>query len=891
MAMTDTTAEAARGSASQFFKIGERNKFTNSKGGYMNCHDRSNRVMLGEASARAPLFVKASHAVIAALLSASPAVAFAQDAAPADQASSGDEASGEIVVTAQRRSERLVDVPYNITAVTAADIAASGATNANDLTKVVAGLGNVSDGPADSLGENNFSMRGLRTDPSQSFINKYTVSSVSTYVGDVPVFAPLLLKDLERVEVLRGPQGTLYGSGAQGGTIRFIPKRPTFDGISGEINASSSITQHAGRPNYSVDGVLNLPLADNLALRISAAYVDQAGYIDQVNLFALDASGVPIRSVGSDPTSGPVIAPVKKNTNSWNQWMVRPSLRYQPTDWLDLELAYVHQRTQSDDSSASNPAYPGGVQDYGKYAAILDFGLTQPVPFPNSSYMTRPGGRYKNTQAILQPATNTLDLGSFTGTADLGFATLSSITSYYTTKTQSITDAAYFYLDPVFGSFAQYYAHYPRFIAKVDTDRKVSAWTQEVRLVSEGDSPFSYILGGYFQKYKREDSFPFIVPGLAEYAASVGAPGAYPEYNDTVFLGDATFKTTELAAFGELTYKFTDAWQVTGGLRVFSIKTDGNSFNRYPYFGTNMGGTPLVRSDKVSDKIFKINTSYSLDRDNRIYATFSQGFRRGGVNFLATEGPTASLAEHFSFAPDFVDNYEIGIKGVTLGRKLSYAVSLYHLDWKDFQFNGVTPNGYSAVFNGAKARVRGLEVEGSFKVTRQLTLSASYAYTDAKAAGDTIIRDLAPRALDDGFQESDIIINPGATISAGTRLPGVSKHSATGAIDYEIPVGTDGKIVLHANANYDSKQKNLIAENIAQFAVLPSSFFADARITYRSGSNLAVSLFVTNLTNETAFSGTQGVQTPNVAEPQALLYSGRFTPQPRTFGVSLRYGF
>lgn len=799
------------------------------------------------------------------------------------EADTGTREIGDIVVTAQRRSERLVDVPYNITAVTSEDIAASGATNANDLTKIVAGLGNVSDGPADSLGENNFSMRGLRTDPSQSFINKYTVSSVSTYLGDVPVFAPLLLKDLERVEVLRGPQGTLYGSGAQGGTIRFIPKRPTFDGISGEINSSVGITKSASRPNYSVDGVINLPLADNLALRISGAYVDQAGYIDQVNLFELDASGVPVRSVGSDPTSGPVIAPVKKNTNSWNQWMVRSALRYQPTDWLDLELAYIHQRTHSDDSSASNPAYEGGVQDYGKYS---------PEPFPNSPYVTRPGGKYKNTQAILQPATNTLDLGSFTGTADLGFATLSSITSYYKTKTDSITDAAYLYLHPVFGNFAQFYAHYPRFIAKVPADRDISAWTQEVRLVSEGDSRFSYVLGAYYQKYKRDDSFPFIVPGLAEYAASVGAPGAFPEFGDTVFQGDAIFKTTELAGFGELTYKLTDAWQVTGGIRVFSTKTEGSSFNRYYYYGTNVGGDPLVASGKNSDKIFKVNTSYSIDRDNRIYATFSQGFRRGGVNFLATEGPTASLPEHFSFEPDFVNNYEIGIKGITLDRRLSYALSVYRLDWKDFQFNGLTPNGYSVVFNGAKAKVEGLEVEGSFKASRQLTLSASYAYTDAKAVKDTVIRDLAPRALDDGFQESDIIINEGATISAGTRLPGVSRHSVTGAIDYEIPVGGDGSILLHANANYRSKQKNLIAEDNAFFAVLPSAFFADARITYKSGRDWAASLFVTNLTNETAHSGTNGVQTSEgLAEPHALIYAGRFVPQPRTFGLSLRYGF
>jgi outer membrane receptor protein involved in Fe transport len=833
------------------------------------------------------LLGKASVIAMTALFLAQPNLAIAQSGTDADV----DAASAQdntIIVTAQRRSERIIDVPYNISAVSGDDLTTAGATNANDLVKVVAGLGNFSDGPIDSLGENNFSMRGLRTDPSQSFVNKYTVSSVSTYLGDVPVFAALLLKDLERVEVLRGPQGTLYGSGAQGGAIRFIPKRPTFDGTSGEINVSSGITQHAARPNYSVDGAINLPLADNLALRISGAYVDQAGYIDQVNLFELDANGVPVPSVAGDLASGPVIAPVKKNTNSWNQWIVRPMLRFQPTDWLDLELAYIHQRTHSNDSSASNPAYPGGVQDWN--ASSFYVAVDPTLSSPNSSYLTRPGGTYKNTQQILQPATNTLDLGSFTAAADLGFATLSSITSYYETKTDSITDAAFLYIVDPFGAFN--YNGYSRFIAKVPTDRNISAWTQEVRLVSEGDSPLSYVLGAYYQKHKRVDSFPFIVPGYNDYAESIGRPMAFPEFGDTVFLGDANFRTTELAGFGELTYKITDAWQITGGLRVFNVKTDGSSFNRYPVDGNNMDGAPDVSSGDATDKLFKVNTSYSLDSDNRIYATFSQGFRRGGVNALSTTGPRASLPEFLTFAPDFVNNYEIGIKGVTFDRRLSYAVSVYRLDWKDFQVNGVTPGGYSAVFNGAKARVNGLEVEGSLKATNQLTLSASYAYTDSKAAKETTIRDLALGALDDGFQPSDVIVNGGATILAGTKLPGVSKHSATGAIDYEIPVGRDGSVVFHVNANYRSSQKNLLATATPNFAVLPSAFFADARITYQSGRDWAASLFVTNLTKETAHSGTQGYQqTEALSDPLGTIFGTRFLPQPRTFGVSLKYGF
>jgi iron complex outermembrane recepter protein len=857
------------------------------------CHARNVRQMKREYSTPQRSGVAAAVAVALGQL-ASTAPVFAQTAG---NVAAGNIELDEIIVSAQRRDQRITDVPYNITAVGSENLTASGVTSGNDLTKVVAGLGNFASGPADAFGENNFSLRGLRTSSAEpSSLPKLAVSSVSTYYGDTPVFFNVLLKDLERVEVLRGPQGTLYGSGAQAGAIRFIPKRPSFDGTSGEVNASTGITQEAGNPNYSADGVINLPLAENLALRVSAAYVRQAGFIDQVNLFQLDSNGVPVPSVAGDLTSGPVIAPIKKDTNSWDQWLVRSAGRYQPSDWLDLEVAYLHQETNSDDYQASNPAYQGGPRD-------ISLGF-----FPNAPYQTRPGGKYVNTQPELQPVKAKTDLVTGTAAFDLGFAEFSSITSHYRTKTSSQSNGDTIYQNPTGFPFSAFYNFYPRFIATVPYSGKDTGFTEELRLVSQGDSAFSYVLGAYYQRQEKNATVSAVMPGVQAYTNAICAvvpnplpycfSAATPALPDLAFSAQQDSLNKEKAVFGELSYEITDSWQVTGGMRVFKSTQDFSNYQVYPFFGnifgywdgvaqpSSQGASQRGGSASASGTVFKVNTSYAIDPDNKVYFTYAEGFRRGGANPLSGTGATASLPEFFTWKPDFTTNYEIGIKGRTLGRRLTYALSLYHIDLKDFQFEGFTPNSYTAVFNGGKAKTEGLELEASFRATPKLTLSGSYTLTNTKVPEAVVIRDLGPRTLVDGtIDPGDIIVNGGASVAAGSKLPGISKHSANAAIDYEIPLAGDSGVILHTNASYRSKQNNGIAIASTNFTVLPSVFTADARITYDSGKGWSGSLFVTNLTNAFGSAGTQGVQT------QSDIYPSRLVTTPRTFGLGLHYGF
>ena len=429
---------------------------------------------------------------------------------PSPAATKNVDALDEVTVTAQRRTQSVQDIPYNISVVGGDALTRSGTTGLNELARVVPGLTIVDAGPAARGNTNELTLRGLRTDGPGGAGNNgtdvpaQTVNSVSTYFGETPVFFPMALHDIERVEVLRGPQGTLYGSGAQAGTIRFIPKRPAFDAFGGEISVSTGITRGANdRVNGSVDGVLNIPFSSRLALRIVAGGEHLAGFINQVALWkrqAGDFFAVPTPSVPGDPTSGPVIAPVRKGTNSSNQSYARTALRWQPSDSWDLQIDYLHQRTKVDDVQTSNPAFPGGVVDLGIGGG-----------FANSSFVVPPGGRYDATNAALQPYEDSIDLISGVANIDLGLATFTSATSVYRDDSFSATEIIGNFVIPGGTNFLAlpYYSNYPRALGLETTPVHEKSFTQEIRLVSNGSSRIDYVVGAFFRnQLQRESSAP-----------------------------------------------------------------------------------------------------------------------------------------------------------------------------------------------------------------------------------------------------------------------------------------------------------------------------------------------------------------------------------------------
>jgi iron complex outermembrane receptor protein len=808
-----------------------------------------------------------------------------------------DNALTEVVVTATRRKQSLQDIPYNISAVGGDALKQAGITTLNSLADVVPGLQNVDTGPNTRGGNSNFSMRGLRTDSPGTGVGAATyrsgdIASVSTYYGETPVFFPLAVKDIDRVEVLKGPQGTLYGSGAEGGTIRLIPKRPEFDSFSADVNVQGGMSQHSNKGNSAVDGVVNIPVAPNFAIRVAAGFERLGGFINAVDLAQRENNSYnlspPISRVPGDPYSGYELAPVQRGTNNSEQDYARVALRWKVSSAVDAEFSYLHQKTRVDDTQVANPNYKGGTYSF------------NPADDPNSVNTYRPGGRYDSTFDSLSPSSNRLDLGNLTLTADVGFATFTSSssysravydeTSYYTSATQIFSPDGSTALNFVGVS----YNGYPRAVFLNTTHSVEEDFTQEVRLVSNGEGPFSYVLGGYYQAQDYDYTLSQVIPGYSTYLKSIGVTQYNPQTGDVTYgypWGNG-FRFRDKALFGELSYKITPEWQVTGGVRVFWQDFDTlarayaySNGAPYSYNGMDPSGLSIDTDNtrKFANHIFKANTSYDISKDLKVYATFSEGFRRGGANALVTAGAVGSLPTYLSFEPDFAKNYEAGVKGALFNGQLRYTADVFLIDLKNFQFNGVNPGGFSAVFNGTSARSKGIEADADMRVTHDLTLRVSYSYTDAKVREGVTLYDYEPGTLLVSPADPTLVVSQ--NVQAGARLPGVPKSTVNVGADYIIRSTGNSFINLHGDAGYKSSEAGYIDPTSVYYWKIPSSTIANVRVTYDSGSSWSTDLFVNNVTDATAYNGGIG------AQAVSTVFSGRYVARPRTFGLGLHYHF
>jgi iron complex outermembrane recepter protein len=809
-----------------------------------------------------------------------PGAVSAADTAVGSKELESNVALEEITVTATRRTETLQKVPYNISSIGGSALDQAGVNSVNSLTQLVAGLATMDTGPTARGGNNQLSMRGIRTDSpggETDFIRTFTVSSVSTYLGETPIFFPLALKDLERVEVLKGPQGTLYGSGALAGTIRFIPKRPDFERVSGSLDLQGSGTQRSGKLSGSVDGAVNLPLAENLAVRISGGYERLGGYIDQADLIQRSVPGdpfsAPVLRVPSDPRSGYALAPIQRDTNSSERWYVRPAVRWKVSDAVDAELSFTHQYVKTDDTATQNAGYAGGTYSFDSVSGD-----------PNAINTYRPGGKYTATADRLSPSSNKLDLAALVVTANLGAVTLTSSTSAY--RSRSHEDAYYVNSSQIFnadGSLAlnyyDFFNSYPRAnLADTNTTRDDS-FVQEVRLVSSWDKPIDYILGAYYQAEKLNFENASWEPGYTEYANAVGAPGLPRPNGDLQFLYPMDtngFRFADRALFGEVTWHATTQWQLTAGARFFrqDFRTLGEALD---YFYDGAGTTDLLVDNRVRvhDHIVKFNTSYDFSPNLKVYATYSEGFRRGGANQLPTDGVFASVPELLNFTPDKSKNYELGVKGLLFNGAMRYTFDVFSIKLEDFQFNSFSGSAFPAVFNGSEAKSKGAEFEAQYKLSQRLMIGLSYAYTDAKVAKGFTIFDYA------AYSVPSLI--PVASIASGARLPSTPKSSANFMFNYVIPLG-GSKLNWHADMAYRSSAPGYIDVTSSRYWVIPSTFMVNTRLTYDPGQNWTVDLFVNNLTNETVLSGAFGT-----LQTQPNLFQGRYVGRPLGYGLGLHY--
>ena len=826
-----------------------------------------------------------------------PGAARAEDAA-------SDEGEEEVVVTATRRSESVQNVPYNISAYTGFALEKSGVADFGNLAQFVPGLAFVDTGPAVLGNNNNFILRGLNANQTANGGGNpnASVAPVSTYLGETPVFFPMRLTDLDRVEVLRGPQGTLYGSGSLGGTLRFIPKRPDYDAYYVRATADISATAHSGDLSGGSELIVNLPIVEGkVAARIAAGVEHLGGFVDAPNMVALDGNGVPVPAVPGDLASGFTLRPVQEDINESTTTYLRAAVRADLGSGWEAQLNYMYQHDDVSNPQSVSAPFAGGSVDPSEVnypgslypnAAGIPGGL-----WPNGATTFRPVGENESGAFLDQPYSRTVNVVGLDVSGDLGFGRLSSTTSYYINKSEQVADLSGSYLvglGPGLPNFASYYGYYPRLtVADVGAYRN-EGWSQELRLASSGDdNTFDYVVGAYYSYQKSDGSDALILAGLNEYDQNVlpllGGPyGQNPQIPDVDYTRDRGYRFTDRAIFGELTWHVTPAWQITGGFRSFWQDFDVYYTQTQPFCGaacaedgTDPLGTTTIagNTNKVSDTIFKLNTSYDISKDMKVYATYAEGFRRGGANGVATGGIYASLPEFLTYAPDKSANYEIGLKGKVDGHV--FTVAAFYIDWDSFQFDDFTPSQLGVVINGSAAHSQGIEFELAGSLAEGLRYNLGYSYTEAEIDESFVVSDLPPYALLTSDPPVVSIVG-----NKGDRMPGVPKHSLSLVLDYTTPVGTQGwELNFHLNGSYRSSATstfNPITQGGKTYYEIDAFSVWDASVSLESNAEWSATLFVDNIGDEAGVTG-------GGPAPMLGLQNFQFVTRPRTFGLRLSY--
>ena len=450
-----------------------------------------------------------------ALIAGAGSAAIAPVTSQADASGEGNSLD-EVVVTATRRQQNILDVPYSISAISSDTIEESHVQSLADLSHLVAGLSFVDQGPTS---RSFFVLRGINADStSQSPIqgSAGSVPPVSTYIGETPLFLSLHIDDLDRVEVLRGPQGTLYGSGSLAGTIRLIPKQPDPSAFAASVEADAAALAVGHQWNNSYDGMLNLPLSGVSALRITAGREHYAGFIDEPYVVKLGPAstavnspvGVPVSGNPANPLFGPEVFSGVNNANEADVWQARVAYLFKPDDNLSVLVSYYHQDDRTQGVQAVSPYFKGGSVDYA-VAQNPFYSDAYPVAFPTGGVVFPANGTYVANDAVLPTNHRKADLGTVDLSVGLGFATFSSSTSYYKDQGRDVADGSTF-----ISKTPGIYGFMPRVVdyeQDFDTQKGI---VEELRLVSEaGPHPLDYVVGVFFQHLQGNNGQQQWLPG------------------------------------------------------------------------------------------------------------------------------------------------------------------------------------------------------------------------------------------------------------------------------------------------------------------------------------------------------------------------------------------
>jgi iron complex outermembrane receptor protein len=821
--------------------------------------------------------------IVSGALITSPAGAVETTATGESAATAG--ALEEIVVTATRREERLSKVPISVTALNQDALDQKGIRDFSEMVRFTPGVS------IDTSGTNAISIRGISSSGG--------AGTTGIYIDDTPIqmralgFNPddTLPKtfDLDRVEVLRGPQGTLFGSGSEGGTVRYIMTQPSVTTDSTYARTELSYTQD-GQPNYEGGIAHGGPLIDGvLGFRASVWYRYDGGWINRV-----------------DDTTGAI---TEKNANYTNTTAARLALLYEPASNVKITPSVMFQNKQQHDLSTYWPAYsnPGAGQfndatperipvpdEYYLPALKVQVDFAHATLISNSSYYSR------NEQDAYQGTA--YDLAFFQSQSWLGVN--GGAPACGSASTTAVPPCSWYPLLDANG------VHLPAGFTNYSTPNSITnqqrTVTQEIRLQSNDDSSNWKWTAGVFWSLARELSVeqlydPQIVPFWTALFGS--SPFAYPLFQDAngnanyfcngvgtpntgvpncdIYYNKNVSHDRQLAEFGEATYSFTDQWKLTAGGRFADLGFDLN------HYGNGLENSGLgTFSGTYHQNAFtpKLSLSFQADNDNLFYTTYAKGFRPGGVNAPLPVGECGATPA--SYKSDTTQSYEIGAKD-NFNNKFRVATSVYYIKWNGIQQNVYDPGyggacGFQYTSNLGTAVAKGFDIQADASLWGGLTIEASVGYTSARytktstnsTAGDAISGEAAINYSPG--------TNPPWTVAVGPQ--------------YNFPLaGHDA--FIRADWEYTSRNPWLAAvqdpNNVNQYNqysyTLPSTTFTSLRAGLKLG-NWQVSAFVDNLANSHTVTNYALVQNDynNPAGPPPPQQND-FTFRPRTIGITATF--
>jgi iron complex outermembrane receptor protein len=766
---------------------------------------------------------------------------------------------GEITVTARKRAESLLDVPFAISARSEEALRNAGASNIEDVARNVAGFTVQNLGP----GQSQVALRGVssgKTDRDLPGVKEQVGVYFDESVISLSLFTPdLELYDLNRVEVLRGPQGTLFGSGSLSGTIRYISNEPDAAGTYGDVELTGSSIDGGGTGG-NLRGMVNVGLTDTAALRLVGYYSDLPGFIDAVQ---------PGGSIRSDVNSG-------------TRYGFRAALRLEPSDNLVITPRVIYQDIDMD-----------GYNRTDVWNILAN-------PYTTTEPAVTLSDRQQYTQ-LTEKFEDQFLLADLTIEAGFGSHTLTSISSYTDRDILVLRDATQLTGSVTYdlgGTGAQV-----RLSSPLYDQTKVEMFTQELRLASDYTGRWQWVAGAFYSDIERHYGQQLPTPGYDDLvqlllcdppgsdcglrSTDLGTP-----VDDMPFYSDIPYDFRQFALFAEFNFELSERASATVGGRYYDFKEERNLV-----FGGLFSDPSIGPGSAKSDGFLpRVLLSYDVNDNMQVNAQVSRGFRLGGINdplnlTLCTDEDEETFGGRDSFDDEKLTNYELGAKIGFADGRAQLNISVYHADIDDLQVPVVAGSCSSRiVFNVPSAHATGVEFELAAQPTERFDFGVSATLVSSKL--DSTITSTSSAGV------TSIV----AAIEDGNRMPSVPKVQVAANATYRWPVSAALEAYVTASYQHTGDRYTQVADQASGFGtfairgygsptitsftfdpLLPSYDIANVRVGV--GTDVwEAALFVNNLTDESARLGLD-------QERGRVARVGFLTNQPRTFGLSYRRSF